>query len=229
MDERWAQYWVNKYRWALEMRGDVDQDDLFQAAMIGIWEAERTFKPEAGEWSTYSAFWIRQEIRRALGVKRGQLPPAEIHLDEPITWDAEETRLDMLADDSLPDVWEGLQSEDLRRGVREAVARLEDQQREVVTKRYFQGKTVQAIADEMKTPYHRIYSLWKNARHRLSRDKLLKELAELRPRFHVHVGVKAFNTTHTSAVELAFLTLEKERARLEKAIERGTNRKNEEL
>lgn len=96
MDERWAWYWVNKYRWALEARGDVDQDDLLQAARIGIWEAERTYKPEAGEWSTYSAFWIRREIRRALGVKSGKLPPPEIHLDEPLTEDAEETRLDMM-------------------------------------------------------------------------------------------------------------------------------------
>ena len=169
MDDRWAWFWVNKYRWALEARGDVDQDDLLQAARIGIWEAERTYKPDAGEWSTYSAFWIRREIRRALGVKSGHFPPPEIHLDEPLTEDAEETRLDMLADDSIPDIDTGILVDEYRQTVRDAVDRLEDQQREVIQKRYFQGKTVQEIANEAGTTYRRIYGLWKNARMRLRR------------------------------------------------------------
>ena len=207
MEERLARYWVNKYRWALEMRGDVDEDDLMQAARIGMWEAEKTYKPDLGEWSTYSAFWIRREIRRALGVKSGQLPPPEIHLDEPITWDAEETRLDMLADDSIPDIDSGILIDDQARIVREAVARLEDQQqREVIHKKFYEQKTENQIAEEMNiVQARRVYVIWENARRRLRRDKYLRELHSLSFHYHINVSVARFNRTHTSAVEEAVL------------------------
>ena len=110
----------------------------------------------------------------------------------------EETRLDMLADDSIPDIDTGILVDEYRQTVRDAVDRLEDQQREVIQKRYFQGKTVQEIANEAGTTYRRIYGLWKNARMRLRRDKLLKELREVRHRYHIHVSVGRFNSTHTN-------------------------------
>ena len=207
MEERWARYWVNKYRWALEMRGDVDEDDLMQAARIGMWEAEKTYKPDLGELSTYSAFWIRREMRRALGVKRGQLPPPEIHLDEPITWDAEETRLDMLADDTIPDIDCSILIDDQARIVREAVERLDDpQQREVIHKKFYEQKTENQIAEEMNIAQaRRVYGIWENARRRLRRDKYLRELHSLSFHYHINVSVARFNRTHTSAVEEAVL------------------------
>lgn len=220
MDERWAQYWVNKYRWALEMRGDVDEDDLMQAARIGMWEAEKTYRPELGEWSTYSAFWIRREIRLALGVKRGQLPPPEIHLDEPITWDAEETMLDMLADDTMPDIDSGVLMDDRAQIIREAVARLEDQQqREVVEKLYFEEKPGKQVAAEMNLPKcERVFKIWDNARRRLRRDKYLRELREVTMDYHIKVGPSRFNTTHTSAVEEAVMRYYRERGAIKRRL-----------
>lgn len=203
--EKWAQYWVNKFLWALDRRGDVDQDDLMQAARIGIWEAQKTYKPDLGAWSTYSAFWIRREIRRALGVKSGKLPPPEIHLDEPITWDAEETRLDMLADDSIPDMDSVV--DDQARVVREAVERLDDpQQREVIHKKFYERKTENQIAEEMNIEQARkVYGIWVNARRRLRRDKYLRELHSLSFHYHINVSVARFNTTRTSSVEEAVI------------------------
>ena len=221
MDERWAQYWVNKYRWALDQRGDIDQDDLMQAARMGAWRAEQTYKPEMGSWATYSAYWIRQEIRQALGMKNGRLPPAEIHLDEPLTDDTGDTRLDMLADDSIPDIDEALTAEDLRQGVHRAVERLGDGQREVVTRRFFRGQSAAQAAQEMQTTPARICKLWDNAKRRLRRDRLLKELAGVQARYYIHVGADQFNTTHTSAVEMAVLIMERERDKITRQIARG--------
>jgi len=203
--EKWAQYWVNKFLWALDRRGDVDQDDLMQAARIGIWEAQKTYQPDLGTWAKYSSFWIRREIRRALGVKSGKLPPPEIHLDEPITWDAEETRLDMLADDSIPDMDSVV--DDQARVVREAVERLDDpQQREVIHKKFYERKTENQIAEEMNiTQARKVYGIWVNARRRLRRDKYLRELHSLSFHYHINVSVARFNRTHTSAVEEAVI------------------------
>lgn len=225
MDERWAQYWVNKYRWALEKRGDIDEDDLLQAAMIGIWEAEKTYKPELGKFSSYSAFWIRHEIRRALGVKHGKLPLPEVHLDEPLTADSEETRLDMLADDALPDIDERLLQEERRQAIRDAVDRLQNPQwRDVVKKLYFEAKPVKQVAEEMNFPTHeRAYKAWENARRWLRRDKTLKALRSLTHDYHIKVGLSRFNSTHTSAVEESVLRFERERGRL-KSFLRSNNK-----
>lgn len=228
MDERWAWYWVNKYRWALDQRGDIDQDDLFQAAMIGGYEAEKSYKPEMGEMSTYSAYWIRHEIRRAIGIKNnGDLPPVEIRLDEPLTDDADETRLDMLADDSIPDTDSRLLLEERQRIVREAVERLQQQERrDVVKKLYFEDKPAKQVAAEMGySDSSRVFKVWDNARRWLRRDKLLKELCGLRHDYHIHVGIQRFNTTQTSAVEAAVIRLEDEWNRIKGALKNELHEK----
>lgn len=224
MEERWAQYWVNRYRWALEMRADVDEDDLLQAAMIGMWEAQKTYKPELGKFSSYSAFWIRHEIRRALGMNKGKLPPIEIRLDEPVTAEAEETRLDMLADDTLPDIDERLLMDERRQAIRDAVDRLSNPQwRDVVKKLYFEAKPVKQVAEEMNFPtYERAYKTWENARRWLRRDKILKELRGVRHDYHIKVGLSRFNTTHTSAVEESVLRFEYDRGRLKGLLRSNT-------
>ena len=216
MDERWAQYWVNRYRWALAGRGDIDEGDLLQAAMIGMWEAEKAYKPELGSFPTYSAFWIRREIRLALGMKNGEFPLSEVHLDEPLAADSEETRLDMLADDALPDIDERLLQEERRQTIRDAVDRLQNPQwRDCVKKLYFDGKTAKQVAEEMNYPTtRRVKTNWENARRWLRRDETLKALRSLRHNYHIRVGVARFNTTHTSAVEESVLRFEHERGRL---------------
>lgn len=223
MGERWAQYWANRYSWALKIRNDIDGEDLLQAALMGEYIARKKYTPGKGEFATFSSYYIRNEIRDLLGIRRGQLPPYMISLDEPLTGKdgetGEETRLDMLEDKSIPDKDEELYKKELRQGVRAAIARLKKpEQREILTRFYIGLQGAKAIGEAMGLTQSRVLHIVTDARREMRKDRLLRQLAEI-PIPQVYVSVTRFQSTHTSAVELAAIIRENERARINRQIE----------
>ncbi len=205
---RWARYWAGKYRWALEGRGDVDYEDLVQAALLGILRAREDYRPEAGSWATYSARYIKGEIFRELGVRRGVMPPAALSLDAPASEDGDEPLLNSIADKSVAEPDAALLSDELSQTVRRAVARLENpRQRESVQRAELDGEALSEVAGELGVSQERARQLVRAAHEKLRQDRRLQLLAEceLRTRYHAHMGVKAFLTTRTSVVEKAVL------------------------
>ena len=201
MYNRWAQYWANRYRGAIKRRQDLDMEDLLQAASM-------------------SAFYIRNEIRDLLGIRNGRLPPAIISLDEPISEEGEDTRLDMLEDKTLPDKDEVMQDNERREGVRAAIDRLPDQQREVMRKYYLQGMGSKAIGEEMGLTSPQVLHIVEAARRAMRKDRLLRQLVEVETPYYIRVGVSTFQSTRTSAVELAYLIYEREKERIQRSINR---------
>ena len=220
MIDRWAQYWANRYSWALKTRNDIDGEDLLQAALMGEHIAKMKYTPEKGAFSTFSAFYIRKEIRDLLGIRNGRLPPAIISLDEPISEESEDTRLDMLEDKTLPDKDEVLQDNERREGVRAAIDRLPDQQREVMRKYYLQGMGSKAIGDALGLTSPQVLHILAAARRAMRKDRLLRQLVEVEAPYYIRVGVNTFQSTRTSAVELAYLIYEREKERIQRSINR---------
>lgn len=220
MYNRWAQYWANRYRWAIERRQDLDMEDLLQAASMGEYIAKIKYAPDRGAFSTFSAFYIRNEIRDLLGIRNGRLPPTIISLDEPISEDGEDTRLDMLEDKTLPDKDEVLQDNERREGVRAAIDRLPDQQREVMRKYYLQGMGSKAIGDALGLTSPQVLHIVAAARRSMRKDRLLRQLVEVETPYYIRVGVNTFQSTRTSAVELAYLIYEREKERIQRSIKR---------
>lgn len=219
-DERWAQYWARKYSWALEGRGDVDLEDLAQAARLGILRAKETCREEVDDWASHSGFVIRREIYRALGIGKDGMPPRILSLDEPLSPDGEETGLDMLADGSLPEMDAALTLEDVCRGVREAVGRLKNpRQRQGVEWVELDGETLEQAARRMGVTRERMRQLIRAAHRKLRQDRRLRALAEveLRTRYHAHMGVKAFMSGRCSAVERTVLWRLEQQERIERA------------
>ena len=206
-----ASYWAGRYSWVLEYRNDLDREDLQQAAFLGILEARKAYKEERGGEMTLAGFYARNEIRALIGIRSGQLPPAMESLDEPLNDETDDTRLDLLADESLPEIDAALLEEEKRQTVRDAVDRLKPDQKAVVNMRFFQGKTYKEAAAEMGVTPERAACLWDNARRNLSRDRYLKAVAEVNRRtpYLYGVGVKRFNSTLTSAVEEIVLLRER--------------------
>lgn len=216
---KWVQYWANRYRWAAEHRNDIDLEDLYQAAYVGAYIAKQKYTPDKGKFSTFSAFYIRNEIRSLLGIKNGKIPPFTISLDEPVNKeDGEETRLDLLEDETTPDKVESMYQIEKQKGVRAAIKRLPDQQRQAMTLFYLQGKGLQEISRAMGLSVRRLVYVMERARLAMRKDRLLRELVEIEPPYYLHVGIKRFQSTGISAVEQAFFILEKERAKLERMI-----------
>ena len=209
--ERLASYWAGRYSWILERRNDLDREDLQQAAFLGILEARKAYKEERGGEVTLAGFYARKEIRALLGIRNGKLPPTLESLDEPINEETDDTRLDLLADETLPEADAALLEEERRQTVRDAVERLKPDQRAVVKLRFFQGKTYQQTADEMNVTRDRVTTIFQNARRNLRRDRYLKALAEVNRStpYLLGVGVTRFNSTFTSAVEELVLLRER--------------------
>lgn len=209
--ERLASYWAGRYSWILERRNDLDREDLQQAAFLGILEARKAYKEERGGEVTLAGFYARKEIRALLGIRNGKLPPAMESLDEPLNDETDDTRLDLLADETLPEADAALLEEEKRQTVRDAVERLKPDQRAVVKLRFFQGKTYKEAAAELNITPERYSSIWGNARQHLRRDRFLRAVAEVNRRtpYLYGVGVTRFNSTFTSAVEELVLLRER--------------------
>ena len=138
---RLASYWAGRYSWAIERRNDIDREDLQQAAYLGILQARKPYKEERGGEVTLAGFYARKEIRALLGIRDGKLPPILESLDEPLNDETDDTRLDLIADETVPEADAGLLEEEKRQTVRDAVNRLAADQRAVVSLRFFKGKT----------------------------------------------------------------------------------------
>lgn len=202
-DVKMAHYWACRYHWAVEQRNDIDLEDLQQAAFLGIMQARKAFDPEKATFGTYAGFYARNEIRSLLGIRAGKMPPFLASLDEPLNDDTEDTLLDMVADESIPDPDDALISEDLRHTVRDAVNRLQEDQREVISLRFFDGLTYQETASQMQIPQMKAKQIYNNAKRNLRHDRYLRALADVdrRTDYMHHVGVTQFHNTMTSAVE----------------------------
>ena len=220
MDNKWAYYWANKYRWALEMRNDIDLEDLVQAALMGEYIAKQTYDPDRGPFARYSTFFIKKEIRTLLGIRNGDIPPSCLSLDEPLNAETETTRGDILEDDTLPDNDEIAYLKERRDGVRAAIQRLPEQRRSVMWQFYIQGKGSAEIGKAMGLPPSRILHILAAGRQSMYRDKLLRQLAGISRPYYVHIGLNTFKTTHTSAVEYTYFQMEAEAERIMQQIQR---------
>ena len=200
-DTKLAHYWAHRYRRTVDVRNDIDLEDLQQAAFLGIMQARKRQEDTTEGFITYAGFYARNEIRSLLGIRNGKLPPAMESLDEPVDDDSDATRLDLLADETLPEPDADLLEEEKRQTVRDAVARLKDEQKNVVDLRFFQDKTVPQVADIMQINRDRVRTIWDSAKRSLYKDPSLWHLASRSTQYMRHVGKTQFNTTMTSAVE----------------------------
>lgn len=198
-----AGYWSMRYSWAVRLRNDLDIEDLRQAAYLGILRANREYKKDMGGFVTVAGFYARNEIRELLGIRAGKLPPVMESLDERLNDETEETRLDLLEDESIPESDAALLEEERRQAVRDAVNRLREDQRAVISSRFFEGLTYRETAEKMAIPEDKAVRLYNSAKMNLRRDHFLKVLAEVDKRtpFFLQVNPNRFNSTFTSAVE----------------------------
>jgi len=205
----------------------VDLDDLTQAGYLGLIEAERTYDPSRGKsWANWAAYYIRRAMREAVGINSTRVR-AHLHtvsLDEPLPGrDGEEgdTRGERLKDESLPAVDEQLLKDECRIAVREAVARLEPDEGEVIELHDLEGLTYEHVGERLGIPAKRAQQLRENAFRDLRRDKELMRAIDGETRFHAHKGVKAFLSDWTSVTEAAAMWRIEREQRLASRIRLG--------
>lgn len=132
----------------------------------------------------------------------------EVSLDEKLT-DDEFTRLDVLEDKSVENTQERLEQEELRNILNEFVEELPERPKTVIDSRYFRNKTINEIAEEMNVTSTNIIRIEKQGLNKLKRNANLKRKLEDYVNPYVQIGVKSFQRTRTSSVELTVLNAER--------------------
>jgi RNA polymerase sigma factor (sigma-70 family) len=192
----------------------VSEEDLVQTGFLALVRAKQTYDPSGGRsWTSWAAWHIRREYENALCLRAGmhiQAHSGADTLDRSTSADdgAAATVGELLPDDSLPDVDAGVLLDELRRDVRAAVARLEDDdERRAVQLCQLEERSCRDASRAMGVSPRQFRRLNHRARERLFRDKQLRSLVDLddRTRFHAHKGVAAFNRDWTSVTEGAAL------------------------
>ena len=142
--------------------GRKADDDLLQEGRFGLWQGLRRYDRNRGtEVSTCVVPWIRKYILAELG-RRGKYGATFVaSLQDPVGEDGERTRGDLYADEAAADPFEAAGEEEALERVREHLADLSADDRDVV-ERYFglrNGKrsTLSELAGERGVSAQRIH------------------------------------------------------------------------
>lgn len=200
-----CRYLARRNAWALELDRSLTMDDLVQTACLGVMQAERTYDSARGKsFAGWAAWHVSREVRRLLGWQNSAVPPAHVgaqSLDTPAFEDSEETRLDLLADDS--DAFEASDRQrDLSRALHSAIDRLTDAQGKAVVDFVARtGQTVPQAAQALGMEEAEARRAKSRAMRRLAGDrKLWRAYSAYCPSYST--GFSAF-TVYGSATERA--------------------------
>ena len=207
-------YVAQRFWYACQRDRAVSIEDLEQAGFFGVVKAAETFDETKGiSWARWATREIVAEIYKALGYRDGRFTKAHTRacsLDAPLVADDPEsmTGVDMLADDTLLDIDAGINLDDLRRLVREAVADLKnDRQRDLIQACALDGKPYREAAADQGISIERVRQIIRDGHRQLQRDRRIRALAdiELRVPYHEKRTLATFRVTNTSATEHAAL------------------------
>ena len=201
---------AKRYKPVLDKTGSVDIEDLLQAGRIAIYNAQKNYNPNNGAtFLTYAFNGIRGAMLYALGYKNGKIPIALEYLDEPLSDNGDDTRLDYIPDPS-PTAEESIIEQDTRNETAEAVhaaiSRLKSEKhREIITRVYINGQDRKTAAEEMRMKIGSFHAADQIARGKLKRDKRLQWFCMPM----LSGGLKRFRETGASSVEEMILWKEK--------------------
>lgn len=193
-----------------ERNRGADIEDLQQAAALGIILAASIWDESRGGFLTIAVPYMRNEMRRAAGVRISKKTPENmglvVSLSAPIDGEDGQSLIDTVADETALDPLEAACNSDLRRIVRREVERLPEDQREAITAFYLNNAPAHSIDKNAK----------ERGLRRLRNSVRLREnvIACHRAALYHRGGLSSFRRTHTSPVESAVLT----RERMEKIL-----------
>ncbi len=222
----WIKKVANRYNGILEQTGAISEDDLFQVGCMALLEAQKKYNPDAGmKFMSYSFNHIRNAMRCELGFSsHRKAPDGMIYLDEPLSEDAEASRIDLIPDEA-PTAEEAHieqdRKEEIAEAVHAAIDRLKNHKyREIITRCWINGQSRSEAAEEMGMKATVLSNYDRYAREKLSRDEILINFAV--PFFHVSLG--KYKNTWTSAVEAAVIWREEHQGEIWKEYEKWRDR-----
>ncbi len=191
---------------AIRNRG-MDLEDLAQAACVGMIEAVPAWDSERGSFLTVAVYYMTCSIRQELGFLttkqrfENQEPP--LLLSTPAGEDGDsDSLLDLVQDATAVDPQLAAEQADMQRIVRDAVADLPDQQRDIVRAYYIDGRSMAGLSALMGYSPEKSEQIKRIGIKILRRNKRLRLLwMEYEAAAFTTRTFSAWKNTHTSAVE----------------------------
>lgn len=208
-----ARYW----HIAKNNRG-MDEDDLLQAATVGMLEAAPVWDPERGSFLTVGTFYMKRSIREELGIsttkERIENVASPALLSTPVGEDGDGVLQDLIVDPDAVDpqqaAEDALMREYTKQSVREAVDALQEPIRSIIQAAYFDRNTLTDIATSYEMSPENVRRLRNKGLRRLWRHKKIRLLwAEYEAVFYRHKTYASWKYTNTSTTEAAALRREK--------------------
>lgn len=182
-----AHYFANKAT-------DIDPDEAFSRAMAGLHRAAQKFDTSNGaRFGTYASYWIKSSIGRVRTlmrtVKRGR-GTFTFSMDAPMSDDTEDTFANTIPDDRANPLL-GIDDCANHAVLMDAVAQLEDRERDIILRRFGIGceaQTLEEIGADYKITRERIRQLEATSLEKLNRA--FRQIRERKEREEIIEGAK---------------------------------------
>lgn len=179
-----AESFYNAHKCSCSRRG-VELWDIKQAAYIAYLEALRGYKPDQGnKFLSYVKYPFKNEVNKLLDIRteRGRAEPLNnaASLDKVIesNEDGETTLGDLQADSQSLEFIDHIESALVSELIRNEVEFLDEPRRSIIKLYYFEGMTLNEIAQMMHRSFEAIRQQRNNALRELKKSSELQELYE---------------------------------------------------
>lgn len=198
----------------------VTLEDLQQECYIIMLDMVEAYEPEKGyKFTSYIDFSMKNHLwRNVIKFNRQGVDTKPLNncfsLDTPMGEDQEETRLDLLPDETANEGFENINDEIYRQQLHNVLNQamndsLTDRQKQVIERRYYKNQTLNQIAAESGSSLGYIGQIEKKALQRLrehnERTAVLEEYRQniLSEYAYKNTGVCSFRNNRASSVEIA--------------------------
>lgn len=226
MGELWAQIeklvmWkAHRVMTALDGRGGVEFDDLYQSGYFALVAAVDGYKPECGAFSTWFMYHLKTAFAEATGYRtqRGRNDPLNnsISLDTPLSDDMDSDDLMAITPDpsgmnGLDVAEEVIYRQQLHDALEKALDAIPEQYSEVLRQRHYEGLSLAQIGEIWGTTPERVRQMEYKAIRYIHRPSIACHLRPFQDYdFYCGTGLSTFQHTGMSIQE-RYLVLEEER------------------
>ena len=217
--ERLVRWKANHIISAIGSRAGAEFDDLYQSGYLAMVAAVNTYNPESGSFSGWFMLHLKTAFAEATGTRSQKQAKDPIHsalsLEYPLSDDSDaDLLLEVIPDPSgeisLQNVDEQIYQQQLHNALTAALENLQDNERDIIQKKYLEGIPIEQIAIETGTTKEELRKNEKNGLRQLrspGTDKLLRPFYDFD--YYGLSGLSTFKNTGMSVQERYLIDKEK--------------------
>lgn len=184
---------IYKHASKRRLPNDIELDDILQCGYFAMVNAVSAYNPEKDlKFNTYLEFQVMNAIQLTIdrGQRKGMNTPRlqEYSYNRTVSnSEGEEVEIiDLMPDKQSPKIYEGAELTDLQERVWQAVAKLTEKLREIITGYYFNGENLPTLAEKLGVSVETVRQRKRQGLRLLQQNKALKQLYNEYDRHYHH-------------------------------------------